>query len=231
MGGIPSDPKVAEGWIRSKLGGKEEQIQAEVAKAMTERGISAEQAVKEVDILKHLNGFKRDPARGGELYVEGRQLKACVKEAASCAAAVGKLPSRGWGLTNKGLLSFTAEHVVIVDDRLWLGVREPAGIAQRFVSTFRGTGIQYEEYVEDAVIPFTVRTDFDYTDTEWAMIWLTAEQQGLGASRSQGYGRFEVTQWDTVRKATPEQAKRSRKATAEAAAARIAAEAEKGEGA
>jgi CRISPR/Cas system CSM-associated protein Csm4 (group 5 of RAMP superfamily) len=30
------------------------------------------------------------------------------------------------------------------------------------------------------------------------MIWLTAEQQGIGASRSQGFGRFEVTSWERL---------------------------------
>lgn len=31
---------------------------------------------------------------------------------------------------------------------------------------------------------------------QWAMIWLTGEQQGIGATRSQGYGRYTVTRWE-----------------------------------
>lgn len=62
----------------------------------------------------------------------------------------------------------------------------------------RGTGIQYEEYVTDAVIGFTVLTDHKFTDEQWAMIWLTGEQQGLGATRSQGYGRYTVTEWTSI---------------------------------
>jgi hypothetical protein len=195
-GGVPSDPNVAEGWLRTKLADKDDLIREAVAKTMAERGIDADEAAKEVDVLKHLNGFKRD-ASG--LYIEGRQLKSALKEAASVAVASGKLNARGWGKTNKGLLSYLAEHVFVVEDRLPLGVTEPTGVVQRFVHTWRGTGIQYEEYVDDAKVNFTVVADHAFTDEQWAMIWLTGEQQGIGASRSQGFGRYEVTRWEKVK--------------------------------
>lgn len=195
-GGIPTDPHVAEGWLRTKLGtSSDELIRAQVAETMIERGVSAEEATTIVDTTRHLNGFKRDDQG---LYVEGRQLKAAIKEAASVAAAAGKLPLKSWGKTNKGLLGFVAEHVCVIEDRLHLGVTEPSGVAQRFVHTFRGTGIQYEEYVDDAKISFTVLTDHEFTEEQWAMIWLTGEQQGVGATRSQGYGRYTVTSWEKV---------------------------------
>jgi hypothetical protein len=192
-GGVPSDPNVAEGWLRTKLADKDDLIREAVATTMAERGVSADEAAKEVDTLKHLNGFKRDDQG---LYIEGRQAKAALKEAASVAVASGKLPGRKWGTTNKGLLSYLAEHVMVVEERLHLGVAEATGVVQRFVHTWRGTGIQYEEYVEDAKVSFTVITDHDFTDEQWALIWLTGEQQGIGASRSQGFGRYEVVQWD-----------------------------------
>jgi hypothetical protein len=194
-GGTPSDDKVAEGWLRTKLADRDDLIREAVAKTMVERGITADEAAAEVDNLKHLNGFKRDEQG---LYIEGRQLKAAIKEAASVAVASGKLNGRGWGKTNKGLLSFMAEHVFVVEDRLHLGVTEPTGIVQRFVHTWRGTGIQYEEYVEDAKVDFTIKADHDFTNEQWAMIWLTGEQQGIGASRSQGFGRYEVARWEPV---------------------------------
>jgi hypothetical protein len=195
-GGVPSDEKVAEGWLKTKLADKDDLIREAVAKTMVDRGITAEEAMKEVDSLKHLNGFKRDDSG---LYIEGRQLKAAIKEAASCAVAADKLTARGWGKTNKGLLSFIAEHVFVVEERLHLGVSEPSGIVQRFVHTWRGTGIQYEEYVEDAKLDFTLRADYEFTEKDWAMIWLTGGEQGIGASRSQGFGRYEVARWDRVK--------------------------------
>ena len=196
-GGTPTDPKVAEGWLRTKLGTGDDLIRAQVAEVMAERGLDAEEAAAVVDSNRHLNGFKRDPEHG--LYIEGRQIKAAIKEAASVAGAAEKIPLKSWGKTNKGLLGFIAEHVGVVEDRVYLGVHEPTGVNQRFVHTFRGSGIQYEEYVEDADITFTVIADWDFTPEQWAMIWLTGEQQGVGATRSQGFGRYVVTKWERIK--------------------------------
>lgn len=194
-GGTPTDANVAEGWIKTKLGATDDILRQMVAETMVDRGVTADEAAEEVAKNKHLNGFKRDEQG---LFIEGRQLKAALKEAASCAVAAGKLTARGWGKTNKGLLSYLAEHVFVVEDRLHLGVDQPTGVNQRFVHTFRGSGIQYEEYVTDAKISFTVIADHDFSEKEWAAIWTSGEQQGIGASRSQGYGRYEVTQWDRL---------------------------------
>lgn len=194
-GGIPTDERVAENWLKTKLADKDDLIREAVAKTMAERGITADEAAKEVDSLKHLNGFKRDD-RG--LYIEGRQLKAALKEAVSVAVASKKLAQRNWGETKKFVTTYFPEHVFVLEDRLHLGTSEATGISQRFVHTHRGTGIQYEEYVEDAKISFTVVSDHEFTKEQWAMIWLTGEQQGIGASRSQGFGRYEVTRWDRV---------------------------------
>jgi hypothetical protein len=195
-GGIPTDENVAEAWLKTKLAAKDDLIREAVAKTMVERGITAEEATKEVDSLKHLNGFKRDDQG---LYIEGRQAKAMLKEAVSVAVAAKKIQLRGWGETKKFITGYFPEHVFVLEDRLHLGVTEPSGIMQRFVHTFRGTGIQYEEYVEDARLSFTVISDHDFTEEEWGMIWLTGEQQGIGASRSQGFGRFEITSWERVK--------------------------------
>lgn len=192
-GGTPTDPKVAEGWLRTKLGqSRDDMIRELVAQTMLDRNVTAEEATELVNINRNLNGFKKDD---NGLFIDGRQLKACIKEATSVAVAADKLKARGWGKTNKGLLSFVAEHVFVTNDRLYLNATEPTRVDQRFVHTWRGSGIQYEEVVEDAQIEFNVISDYDFSEKEWAQIWLTAEQQGLGASRSQGYGRFEVVEW------------------------------------
>lgn len=189
-GGTPTDPKVAEGWIRTKIADNDDLIREGVAEIMVDRGVDADAAAEELARNRHLNGFKRDLSNG-ELYIEGRQLKACIKEAANV-----RWPNEKWGPTRKGTRSFFPEHLFVVEDVLPLGVKQPTGVVQRFVHTWRGTGIQYEEYVEDAEINFTVITDFEFKAEQWALLWLTAEQQGLGASRSQGFGRFTVTSWE-----------------------------------
>ena len=194
-GGIPSDPNTAKGWLSTKLtDNRDDLIRDLVAQTMVERGVTAEEARDEVNTLKHLNGFKRNEHG---LYFEGRQLKAAIKEAASVARATDKLKSR-WGSTSKGVLGFVAEHIMVVEDTLQLGVTEPSRVLQSFPKNPRTgqTGIQYTEVIDEATFNFTVISDHKFTDEEWAMLWLTGEQQGIGASRSQGYGRYEVTSWE-----------------------------------
>lgn len=231
-GGTPTDRKVAEAWIRTKLGETktEQQIQHLAKRAIEERGLTGADAevtkddiIGDVLALKNLNGFKRDE---NGIYLEGRHLKACLKEAISIAVAVDKLPARGWGKTNKGALSFAAEHIIIPEQELHLRrdgepLMEADDVDQRFVSTWRGTGIQYEEVVlPGAEFDFTVRTDHEYSEREWAMIWLTAQQQGIGSSRSQGYGVFDVVRWERAdAKATSKPAAKPK--TARTAAPRV----------
>lgn len=193
-GGVPTDPRVAEGWLRTKLTDKDDLIRDLVAQTMVERGITADEAATEVDKLKHLNGFKRDEHG---LYIEGRQLKAAIKEAAGVARATDKLKMK-WGTTNKGVLGFVAEHIMVVEDRLHLGVDAPTTVMQSFPKNPRTgqTGIQYTEIIDKASFDCTIIADHKFTDQEWAMLWLTGEQQGIGASRSQGFGRYEVTRWE-----------------------------------
>lgn len=187
-GGTPTDPRVAEGWLRSKTGLKDDLIREAVAETMVERGITADEATRLIDTSKHLNGFKRDE-RG--LYIEGRQLKAAIKESANI-----RWPKDRWGPSSKGTLGFFSEHVFVIEDRLYLGVTAPTDVEQRFVHTWRGHGIQYLEYVEDAKIDFTIETDHKFTDEQWAMLWLTGEREGIGASRGQGFGRYQVVRWE-----------------------------------
>ena len=247
MGGTPSDPKVAEGWLKSKMGlDKEDIIAKAVEEVMAARSVDQETALKEVDKRRHLTGFKREQCPGcpekelcatgrHPLYIEGRHLKAMLKEAASVARAVDNLDSR-YGATSKGVLSFVAEHIVVVEDRLYIdrldpasgkvdSVLEPTGILQSFPRNpiTRQTGIQYTEYIEDAIVGFTVVSDYPWKHSEWATMWVTGGNQGIGASRSQGYGRFDVTRWEQI--GTPPDKPRPVKATpaAKKAAAKAAA--------
>lgn len=198
-GGTPRDPDVLRNWLRAKAGWRDEQqIDAEVERIFVADPTMPDEQVT-IDATKKLadrkvNGFRRD---GNGLFLEGRCLKACVKEGASVARATGKLNAR-WGETNKGVAGFVAEHICVVEDRLYLGRDEHDDIATRFVTSRYGTGVCVEEVVHDVKLTATVRTDYDFAERDWAMIWLTAQEQGLGASRSQGYGRFTVTEWEAL---------------------------------
>lgn len=189
-GGIPSDPAIAEAWIASKVQGKtDDQIKRMAAETMAARGITEQQAIEEINKLKHLNGFKRD---GNGLFIEGRQIKAMIKEGASIAAAAGKLPLQQWGYTGKYINSFAAEHLHVVEDTVYLGKDEPDEYVQSFPENKRigQRGIQITEVCHDVEISFTVLADFPFTTEQMAMVFLTSAENGLGACRSQGYGRF-----------------------------------------
>lgn len=215
VGGIPADEKVAEGWLRTKLAASDDIIRKMVSETMIELGITADEATGIVNTQKNLCMFKRERcpmclptgpncAEGGHpLYFEGRQIKAAIKEAASIAVAADKLVGgRSWGTTKKGLQGFLPEHVFVAEDHISMGITEPTGVRQTFLHVMTKAGkvaaINYNEYVEDVTLAFTVLADWEFTEEQWAAMWLTGEQNGLGAQRSQGNGRYTVTRWDRI---------------------------------
>jgi hypothetical protein len=196
-GGTPSNPDVASAWIASKMEVKDDRLAEMVAEAMDARGITQQQAEEEVAKLRHLNGFKKDD---NGLYIEGRHVKAALKEMANVAAASGKLPLQKWGKTQKFIRSFVAEHIMVPETRIYLGTDAPDRVEQSFPENKRAgvRGIQLTEIVEDAQVTFEVISDWEFTEEQWALLWLTGEMQGLGAARSQEYGRYKVIGWERV---------------------------------
>lgn len=238
VGGTPTDPKVAEGWIMTKMGQTSaEQVAAAVEEVMEARGVKPDAAAEIVARNRNLSGFKRDfttvlarqaqerAVQGvktlnadnqpefriftpedaaltfGELYIEGRQVKAMIKEATNIALGAGAIEARGWGATRKGITAFLVEHMFVPEEKIYLGVVEPNRVNQSFVHTWRGSGIKMEEIVDDAVLEFTLLCDYDFdahSEDFWGKVFVRAEMNGLGASRSQGFGTFSVTKFDRI---------------------------------
>lgn len=200
-GGVPVAPNVLEGHLKRKTAAPDDIIRQEVAEAMAESGLTVDEAIEKLSTEKGHVGFRRD---GSGLYVGGFQLKACIREAANIAVASGRLKKGGWGLhsANRGILSWLAEHIFICEGRLYLGVDAPTGTSQSFISKVTPKGptsaIQYTDYVEDVTVGFTLETDWEFSDEDWAAIWTTAEREGMGAARKMGWGTFEVVKWDSV---------------------------------
>lgn len=195
-GGVASDPNVAKGWLKSRLANSDALLAQMVLETMEEIGCTEEEAFERA-AMANLTVFKRDE---DGLYLEGRCLKACLKESAVVAANAGHYAALGWGSPTdknykKGIKGWFPEHVFVKDDRLHFGVDAPSGINQRAISVRERSALKYEEFVEDVTITAHIETDFNFKEEQWAAIWLTAQRQGLGASRSQGFGVFTVVEW------------------------------------
>lgn len=205
LGGTPKDPHIIEGWLRSKAGVTDEievrqmmlttliELGAEVTPDMTYEQLV--EASTRLAAVKQTNGFKRDE---NGLYIEDRTVKAMLREVVNINFA-----GERWGPTRKGPKNFTAERVFINPAHISLGKQEADGVEMQIVHVDGKDGprssISYSEYVVRPVLDFEVLVLKDSIEEEnWIDIWLTAEEGGLGASRSQSYGRFDVLRWDRV---------------------------------
>ena len=201
MGGVPRDPKVIEGWLRSKAGISDtEEVREAMLRTLNELGADVNpnmgmaeliEASESIAAIKNTNGFKRDQ---NGLYIEARQVKAGIKESTNILFA-----GERWGDTKKGPRSFNAERIFVNPDRIHLGRTEADGI-ETVIGHVTGpqgprSTLTYHEYVDHATV---------LDDAKWAKLWVHLQENGLGALRSQGYGRFDVTHWKklTGKKAT-----------------------------
>ena len=224
MGGVPKDPKIIEGWLRTKgIVSNDKDLKQILMNTMAELGHNVtgemtneelmalnEGAAAEVAASKNPNGCKIDPEHG--LYIEGRQLKAAFKESTNIAwGGVRRGP------TKKGSKSYVAERVMVVEDKVFLDRMQPDGVE---VITGHVTGPQgprstlgYTEYVVEPTITFHVKelkvlqkgTKIDpkggdpaLTLDEWGHLFTCMEEQGIGALRSMQHGRFDTLAFDPV---------------------------------
>lgn len=223
MGGTPKDPKLIEGWLRAKAGIDDAfELQQAMLRTLVESGYEVredmtyeevQEATNKIAGSKETSGFKR-----GEhgLYFESRQVKAALRESCNILYAGERV-----GPTKKGAKAFLAERVFVSPDQLWLDRREPDGVEMvvGHVSGPQGprSTLGYHEYVRQAELQFDVLVTRDAIPHEWwPELWEQMQEIGLGALRSQGYGRFDIESWDEVdpRTAVPEPSSRTLAAAA-----------------
>lgn len=202
MGGTPMDPKIIEGWIRTKAGvTDQEELQRMVYRTAVEMGLDVKptmtyeelvKATETVAAIKQTCGFKRD--EGGP-YIEGRIIKSAIKENVNIWFAAER-----WGETGKGPKGFTAEHVYVNPDKIHFGVPDISG-AELFIGHVSGpqgpqNTLTYYQYITQATISFEVIVAGDAIEAKhWPIIWRLAQENGLGSLRSQGHGRFDILKW------------------------------------
>lgn len=229
IGGVPRDPDIIQNWLRKNTGiDNTEELRrltietlrdrygVEVPEAATEEQMreAVEAATAEYAGERHVNGFKRLPS--GELFIEGRQVKAMMKEVTNILYA-----GERWGQTRKGPKSFLAERVFVRELAIPLGVYEPTGI-ERIIGHItdkngpRSMLTDYE-FVEVPTVAWTMSSLNDELGMEeWTELLTLAMENGLGSVRSQGYGTFDVVSFGVIHQGRTKELKRSIPRSAEA---------------
>tara|TARA_R110000824_G_C15190516_1_gene674685 strand:- start:438 stop:1115 length:678 start_codon:yes stop_codon:yes gene_type:complete len=190
VGGVPFNEKMIEGWIKAKH--PDETVHAALIEETKE---SVDQARDESEKATWV-GFKKDDDYG--LYIEGRQVKAMLKESASVLRVRFDIAA---------FKSKVAERLYVTDQKIYLGVSEPTGSDERPIHVVTPMGprsaLKKSDYVEDAELSFTVKAlDEPLKTTKEKNRVLPsayvpalleyASENGLGADRSQENGKFTV---------------------------------------
>jgi hypothetical protein len=163
----------------------------------------AEKVIEEVvaDPLAEVGSscFKRDESG---LYIEDRQVKALLKESATML---------GYTLRNNPGRQFFQHGLFVDPPRMHLGKHEPDGVERLFGTVMTPQGprsiVRNMDYVERPVIEFQIKglmsdkkkegSACPLTDDQLAIMLSHAQANGLGACRSQGFGKFTVLEFES----------------------------------
>jgi len=191
-GGTPADPQLIRAWVEAKCKDKT----AEEREKIVSTTLEALPEVAEQEAKSQWCRFKRDE-KG--VYIEGRQLKAGLKEAANIVKKiVGDKDADKPGIT--ALKSKVAECVFVSDEKVYLlrngsdYITDDVPSEERpvHVMTRMGprTALKRSDVLRDITIKFQVRLAQTGAVSEEALFSALAylEHLGIGADRSQGRG-------------------------------------------
>ena len=201
-GGVPKSEKAIEGWIRTNVEDKSklDQMISDTKDAMKVDELSKDDVD---DLAKSAwNGFKEDE-RG--IYIEGRQIKSMFKESANVIKNV---------LNMSAFKARVAERVFVNEDRVHLmntktllPYKQPVGHYEGMVHAMTAMGkisaLKRVDYVDNVFIQFTLKVldeklvtkDNKRLDIPTYIMHLIkhSQENGIGAERSQGNGKFKCT--------------------------------------
>jgi len=193
VGGRPATAEMIEKWVAATCKAKTAEERARIVDA----DVQALGDVADDKAQAHTTVFARVD---GGLAIEGRQVKAMLKEAANIIK--GRDPVKV-----KNLRSKVADQVFVSEEYIPLGRTEPDEYQERpiHVMTAQGprTSIKRVEMVKGAEVTFTVRRrqgrDTQSVPEPTLLAILDyCQTLGLGADRSQGYGTFTVQSVEKV---------------------------------
>jgi hypothetical protein len=189
-GGIPKTKDMIRGWVDATNKEKSAEDRQKIVDATGEEIGEASGNMEENKSI----GFKSED---GKLYIEGRQVKAMLKEAANILRNVapgGKEKDKGIS----ALKSKVADHVFVLQEQIFMGRDKPDEIEERVIHVMTRQGprdsLKRVEYVRDVTLEFTIRRLRDNAVPETALYAILdyAQEIGLGADRSQGVGKFKI---------------------------------------
>jgi len=212
VGGIPKDPDTIKAWLKARLELGETEILAIANETIEQMGwvqgqLKSEQLDELVEAVmaKDTKGNSFKMVEGG-LIIEGRQIKAAIKEAAN-ALYPGTSQWPGYpGGTRKGLASYSVERVEVIERAIPIGRDKPDIIGEQRIKHITGpqgkrSTINVVDVCEDVKISFHVKVLDDFINQElWGQIWEYVELGGIGADRARGDGRGELIKWTKQRK-------------------------------
>lgn len=190
-GGVPKNPDLLRGWIAAKTEHNDS--------TTDEQEKAAREGLLEPTEEKSWNGFLSDPTHG--LYVESRQVKALFKECATLLRItkekIGSKQILQHGFEIKG-----PDH----SQRVYLGTKTPTAYFEGpiHVQTAQGprTAIKRVDYVERPTLNFEIwvlQTEPNEKrhlgEKEVRLMLTLGQENGLGADRSQGHGKFDVIEF------------------------------------
>jgi hypothetical protein len=202
LGATPKRADLIEGWIRSKAKvTDEEEIRAMMYRTLLELGVEVPEeatyeemvaASKSAGVERATQGFKRDGELG--LYIETRIVKAALKESTNI---LYPYVTDKWGATKKTPRSYLAERIFIEGNVLPLGRQEPDGvdliIGHPDGPQGKKSTLNYHEFCAQPTVSFVILSAEDSISMDqWHRILWHSSENGLGAKRSQGYGRYDV---------------------------------------
>jgi len=199
VGGKPKNPDILATHIAIKTQHNDEQTAEQISEATA--------ALLEPTEEKSWNGFLSDPTHG--LFIDAFAVKAMFKESASMLRIL--VERRG----SKQVMQHAFEIKGLTHEmRVYLGRAAPYGsdAGPNHVQTPRGprNAIKKVDYVQGAELAFelwvlaTHGSETRHIGEKEVRAMLTfAQENGLGADRSQGRGKFSVVSFEKTQTATP----------------------------
>lgn len=204
VGGIPANPELVQTWVDAKNKDKKQAEREKIAQAHRDKTEELSEELAERNGI----GFLRD--EDGELVIEGRQIKAMLKESANiikdtCPTGSKKDGKPVFGV--KQLKSKVADQIFVVEEYIKLGRTEPDEIVERPIHVMTPMGprdsIKVCEVCYGVEVEFTVKRHkgtgkMAVPEATLLGILDYAQNIGGGSERSQGKGTFEVLSVEKV---------------------------------